>query len=88
MLRQTTPASVSKLPAELPETVPGCHELIHQLMQRKVQAVLSHVMGMRFSLGAVSQAHGPVSRALKQPVAQLHAELQHAPVCHADETRH
>ena len=58
------------------------------LTQRKVQAVLSHIMGMRFSLGAVSQAHGLVSRALEQPVAQLHAEVQHAPVCHADETRH
>lgn len=58
------------------------------LTQRKVQAVLSHIMGIHFSLGAVSQAHGLVSQALEQPVAQLHAELQHAPVCHADETRH
>lgn len=58
------------------------------LTQRKVQAVLSHIMGIRFSLGTVSQAHGRVSEALAAPVAQLHAELQHAPVCHADETRH
>jgi transposase len=58
------------------------------LTQRKVQAVLSHIMGMRFSLGAVSQAHGLVSQSLQAPVEQLHAELQHAPVCHADETRH
>lgn len=58
------------------------------LTQRKVQAVLSHIMGVHFSLGAVSQAHGLVSQALDKPVAQLHAELQHAPVCHADETRH
>ena len=58
------------------------------LTQRKVQAVLSHIMGMHFSLGAVSQAHGLVSQALDKPVAQLHAELRHAPVCHADETRH
>lgn len=58
------------------------------LTQRKVQSVLSHIMGIRFSLGAVSQAHGLVSQALDKPVAQLHAELQHAPVCHADETRH
>ena len=36
----------------------------------------------------MSQAHGLVSQALDKPVAQLHAELQHAPVCHADETRH
>jgi transposase len=58
------------------------------LTQRKVQAVLSQIMGMHFSLGAVSQAHGLVSQALDKPVAQLHAELRHAPVCHADETRH
>ena len=58
------------------------------LTQRKVQAVLSHIMGIRFSLGAVSQAHGLVSESLAAPVEQLHAELQHAPVCHADETRH
>ena len=31
------------------------------LTQRKVQAVLSHIMGIRFSLGTVSQAHGLVS---------------------------
>lgn len=58
------------------------------LTQRKVQAVLTHIMGIRFSLGAVSQAHGLVSQALEAPVQQLHTQLQHAPVCHADETRH
>ena len=58
------------------------------LTQRKVQAVLSHIMGIRFSLGAVSQAHGLVAKGLAKPVAQLHTQLQHAPVCHADETRH
>jgi hypothetical protein len=54
----------------------------------KVQDVLSHIMGMGFSLGTVSQARGLVSQALAAPVAQLHAELQHAPVCNSDETRH
>jgi transposase len=34
MPRRITSASVSKLPTELPETVPARHELIHQLMQR------------------------------------------------------
>jgi transposase len=58
------------------------------LTQRKVQDVLAHIMGIRFSLGTISQAHGLVSQALAAPVAQLHAELQHAPVCHSDETRH
>lgn len=41
------------------------------LTQRKVQAVLSHIMGIRFSLGAVSQAHGLVAQGLAKPVAQL-----------------
>jgi transposase len=58
------------------------------LTQRKVQAVLSHIMGIRFSLGAISQAHGLVAQGLAKPVAQLHTQLQYAPVCHADETRH
>jgi hypothetical protein len=58
------------------------------LTQRKVQDVQGHVMGIRFSLGTVSQAYGLVSQALAAPVAQLHAELQHAPVCCSDETRH
>jgi hypothetical protein len=55
---------------------------------RKVQDVLAHIMDIRFSLGAVSQAHGLVSQALAAPVAQLHAELQHPPVCHVNGTRH
>jgi len=42
------------------------------LTQRKVQDVLAHIMGIRFSLGTVSQAHGLVSQALAAPVAQLH----------------
>lgn len=58
------------------------------LTQRKVQAVLAHIMGMRFSLGAISQAHGLVAQGLQAPVQQLQAQLRHVPVCHADETRH
>lgn len=58
------------------------------LSMRKVQAVLSHVMGMHFSLGTISAAHGTVAHALAAPVQQLCTQIQHAPVCHADETRH
>ena len=50
------------------------------LTQRKVQAVLSHIMGIHFSLGAVSQAHGLVSQALEQPVVQLHRAAARARV--------
>lgn len=34
---------------------------------------------MRFSLGAVSQAHGLVGQALAKPVAQLHATVATRP---------
>jgi hypothetical protein len=42
------------------------------LTPRRVQDVLAHIMGIRFSLGTVSQAHGLVSQALAAPVAQPH----------------
>jgi transposase len=58
------------------------------LTQRKVQSVLENIMGMRFSLGTISQAHGLVAQGLATPVRQLQIQLQQAPVCHADETRH
>jgi len=51
-------------------------------------ATISHIMGIRFSLGKVSQARGLFSQALVAPVAQLHTELRHASVCHSDKTRH
>ena len=34
MPRRTTRSPVTVQPTMLPDTVPGCHELIHQLMQR------------------------------------------------------
>lgn len=34
MPRRTTSAPLSAAPNELPQTVPACHELIQQLMQR------------------------------------------------------
>ena len=40
--------------------------------QRKVQDVLAHIMGIRFSLGMFSQAHGLVSQARAAQVAQLY----------------
>jgi len=51
-------------------------------------ATISHIMGIRFSLGKVSQARGLFSQALVAPVAQLHTELRHSSVCHSDKTRH
>ncbi len=96
LMRQAAQKHHAALPAGVPSGQLGPRALAlvgtlagqFHLTQRKVQAVLSHIMGIHFSLGAVSQAHGLVSQALEQPVAQLHHELlQHAPVRHAD-TRH
>jgi transposase len=85
----------SALPAGVPNRQLGPRALarvgtlarqFHQ-KPRKVQDVLSHSMGTHF-MDTVSQAHGLVSQALVAPVVQLSAELQHAPMCAADETRH
>jgi transposase len=43
-------------------------------------------MGVDFSIGAISQAHGKVAAALKAPVAEATACLSQAAVLHLDET--
>lgn len=46
------------------------------------------VLGLDFSLGAISQAHGKVAQALHVPVREAAATLAGAPVVHMDETRY
>ena len=46
------------------------------LTQGKIQRLLAQVMGLRFSIGTISMAHGHVAQALAEPVR------------HADETSH
>ena len=58
------------------------------LTQGKIQRLLEQVMGLKFSMGTISMAHGHVAQALAEPVQQLQAHLSQAPVRHADETRH
>lgn len=58
------------------------------LTQGKIQRLLEQVMGLKFSIGTISMAHGHVAQALAEPVQQLHAHLSLAPVRHADETSH
>lgn len=60
----------------------------YHLSQDKIRSLLGELMGIRFSLGAVSQAHGKVAQALESPVGELNAALAQAPVRHADETSH
>lgn len=42
----------------------------YQLTQFKIRDLLAQVMGVDFSVGAISQAHGLVAQALAAPVAQ------------------
>ena len=60
----------------------------YHLTQRKIRNLLDQLMGLSFSVGAVSQAHGKVAYALKAPVAQAAASLCNAPALWMDETHY
>jgi transposase len=59
-----------------------CH-----LTQGKTRDLLAQLMGLDFSIGAISQAHGKVAQALAAPVAQATSMQTKAPVLQVDETR-
>ena len=58
----------------------------YHLTQPKIRDLLAQVLGVRFSVGAISQAHGLVAQALKEPVQAAVKTLATAPVVHMDET--
>jgi transposase len=58
----------------------------YHLSQHKIRNLLAQLLGLDFSVGAISQAHGKVAAALKAPVAQAAATLATAPAVHIDET--
>ena len=58
------------------------------LTQFKIRDLLAQTLGLDFSVGAISQAHGKVAAALKAPVAEAAASLADAQVLHMDETRY
>ena len=58
------------------------------LTQGKIRDLLAQTLGLNFSIGAISQAHGKVAAALKAPVAAAATTLVDAPVLHVDETRY
>ena len=60
----------------------------YHLTQGKTRELLAQVLGVNFSLGAISQAHGKVAQALHIPVREAAATLAGAPVVHMDETRY
>jgi transposase len=60
----------------------------YHLTQFKIRDLLAQMMGLSFSVGAISQAHGKVAAALKAPLAEASGTLASAPVVHMDETRY
>ena len=60
----------------------------YHLMQRKIRNLLDHLMGLSFSVGAISQAHGKVAGALKAPVAEAAASMRSADALWMDETHY
>lgn len=59
-----------------------------QMPQMKIRDLLAQLLGIDFSVGAISQAHGKVSAALAAPVADAAASLKQAAVVHMDETHY
>ena len=53
----------------------GVLSTAYHLTQRKICGLLDQVLGLRFSVGAISQAHGKVATALQPPVAEAVASL-------------
>jgi transposase len=60
----------------------------YHFTQRKIRNLLDQLMGLSFSVGAISQAHGKVAVALKVPVAEATASLCTAQALWMDETRY
>jgi transposase len=60
----------------------------YHLTQFKIRDLLARLLGVDFSVGAISQAHGKVAQALMEPVSQLAGHIAQAPVTQMDETRY
>jgi len=58
------------------------------LTQHKIRDLLDRLLGVDFSVGAISQAHGKVALALAAPIELLAEHVVQAPVKHMDETRY
>ena len=89
-------AHAAKMPAGVPQGQLGPRALgaigvlstQYHLTVAKVQGVLREFMGLEFSVGAISNAQGLISQALKAPVHQAQAQVRDAAVVHMDETRY
>lgn len=84
------------LPAGVPQGQLGARALSlvgvlgtrYHLTQRKIRNLLDQLMGLEFSVGAISQARGLVASALKASVTQAAASLSRAPALWMDETHY
>jgi len=84
----------ARLPAGVPSGQIGPRALAlvgvlgthYHLTQMKARDLLAEVLGVDFSVGAISQAHGKVALALKEPLREVAAQVRQAPVKHIDET--
>ena len=56
--------------------------------ERKIRNLIDQLMGLSFSVGAISPAHGKLAGALKAPVAEAVASLGQAPALWMDETHY
>ena len=85
-------------PARLPQGVPsgqigpralglvGMLGTRFHMPQMKIRDLMAQLLGIDFSVGAISQAHAKVADALAAPVRAAMSEARHAGVVHVDET--
>jgi transposase len=60
----------------------------YHLTQFKIRDLLARLMGVDFSVGAISQAHGKLAQALAAPVREAISSLAATPILYMDETRY
>ena len=84
----------ARLPAGVPSGQIGPRALAlvgvlgtrYHLTQMKIRDLLAQLLGVDFSVGAISQAHGKVAQALQEPLREVAAHVAQAPVRQIDET--
>lgn len=87
---------VGALPPGVPsgQMGPGLVALIsvlsgqYHLSTRKIQRLLGEILGIGFSLGAVSEAQGKAIDAMADPYLDIGRHVRAQPIVNADETRH
>jgi len=86
---------LGELPAGVPRGQLGARALAlvgmlgtrYHLTQGKTRDLMAQLLGLDFSVGAISQAQGKVAQALKDTVEEACAAIALAPAKHIDETR-